>query len=154
MSMGSGSSSRPSSHAGDDNSWDLVDGCDDHANVNIDLSVYHKLKRRRVAKAELWERPLKGAGREARISRGRVHQGVVVTLDGGERYFVHKLVVDDLGGVVVVALAVGMGDKWEKVDEKIVARALLKDYIKACGQDYDLLTDNDRHAAKRLMALG
>lgn len=63
---------------------------DDKSNEYIDQSEMIKKLGAKVIKVERWECPLNGLSRALQVV-GMVHQGVVVTLEGGQRYLIHKL---------------------------------------------------------------
>ena len=130
----------------------------------------------KVVNAELWQRPLKNLD-DFKLF-GLVHKGVVVTLENGARYLIHKFPKDDAGisakigtgvnkgasgdvegddtegkAVIKVVKADSMGRKWEKIKDKPVQKSTIQDFIKACGQKYRLFSDNCINAANNMMAI-
>ena len=130
----------------------------------------------KVIKAELWKRPLENIAALFNIF-GAVHQGVVVTLEAGARYLIHKFAADDAGvvsslsnaqdghdenikvndnkgkAIVAVTTATAMGKKWSRVREKMIRNSTVAKFVEVCGHEYCLLSDNCVHAASRMMDL-
>ena len=132
---------------------------DDFANINIELGEYFKIRSKKVVQEELWKRPLNGSGKRALQMIGFAHEGVVVTLDDGSRYLIHKMEDKDGEAKIVVADAARInrnnGWKLEKVRQVVRPNPTLKDYCDTCSKHrYNKFTNNCMHAAKEMMCLG
>ena len=149
---------------------------DDSSCLQISSNELISIMLMQVKKAELWERPLENiAGLFEKF--GAVHQGVVVTLENGARYVIHKFARDNTGfgsssrnaqdghaenievnddqesANVIVATATDMGKKWSRVKDKRIRHSTVDDFVKVCGNEYRLFSDNCIHAASRMMDL-
>ena len=134
---------------------------------------------KKVIRVELWERPLDNYGEIL----GGVHRGVVIILEDGSRYLVHKTAAseaswrDVLGippvpppenrnqvmierpqdsslATIIVADCTKMGTRWKMLESRrLRASKKVLDFIEACGTSYNLMTDNCNTAATRMMEL-
>lgn len=115
-----------------------------------------------VLSSELWQRPLKSTANSvvAHVI-GFVHQGVVVNLDDGSKYIVHKFQdtgdqqagAQPLKAKVVVAPFRNIGAKWTIRGSKRCRESSVGDFLRECGTVYDVYSGNCQHAAQRMMAL-
>ncbi|KAI0235580.1 hypothetical protein LSAT2_013888 [Lamellibrachia satsuma] len=108
----------------------------------------------RVVKATRWERPLSGWPVKLGILK---HSGVVVVLDDGRQYLIHKgsQYGTPKGGQTVVVEIRRKSPKWTEVrgSSKQVHISKVTDYVAAGGSIYKTLADNCHDAADRMMAL-
>ena len=113
-----------------------------------------KLYNSRVVKAERYERPLASfvSNRIARIL-GFKHSGVVVTLENGERWLVHKGSEYSKVSDTVVVNAKWMSSNWTRTSIKHVYHSRVVDYVRAGGATYNLFSDNCHDASRRMMRL-
>lgn len=109
----------------------------------------------RVVKAERWHRPLDSGKATPNILRNLAyHCGVVVTLQNGQRWLVHKGNEYGQASETVVVGASNMSPvTWTKQREKRVSRSRVTDYVSAGGREYSLLFNNCIHACNRMMNL-
>ena len=119
----------------------------------IDESELISHYKKRVTQAQIWERPLHQSPGLQPL--GIVHQGIVVTMEDGKTYLVHKVASgdDDGLGITIVTDSSKMGAQWSLVKTKKVKSAKLEDYLDACGEKYDVRSDNCIHAVKRMWEL-
>lgn|SRR6218665_143627 len=126
----------------------------DSTNELIDSSELIAHLKKKVTQAEIWECPLEFLGDILQLA-GIVHQGIVLTMEDGKKYIVHKLPsgCNDGGGDAVVSKASNMGKHWSFVRRKDIRTAKLEDYLEKCGDRYDTVTDNCLHAVARMWSL-
>lgn len=126
----------------------------DRTNEYIDPSELISSLRKKVTQAQIWECPLESLASVLQ-ALGVVHQGIIVTMEDGKRFLVHKLPSENGDGVgcAVVADPTRMGSQWAWVKTKNVTHAKLEDYLDECGDRYDIKTDNCLHAVKRMWTL-
>ncbi|XP_078384560.1 uncharacterized protein LOC144666977 isoform X2 [Oculina patagonica] len=104
-----------------------------------------------VASVEHVTRPLGGSGG----SLGIEHSGVVVTTNSGDRWLVHKGKGYGDSGQTVVTNAKHMSGAWTSGGSQSVQPGTkVADYVKASGQNYNLLSDNCHDGSKRMMDVG
>ena len=152
------------------------DSDDDKSFQPMNSSDFIAIMSSKVIKAELWIRPLENIASVLAIL-GLAHHGVVVTLDDGARYLIHKFAADDAGvvssssnaqdghdenikvndnkgkAIVAVATATAMGKKWSRVREKVIRNSTVTKFVEVCDQEYRLSSNNCIHAADRMMNL-
>lgn len=108
----------------------------------------------RVIKAERWKRPLASGVSAQWITYVVSHSGVVVTLENGQRWLVHK--GDEYGNesqTVVVSTSY-MSNQWSLVQSCTVSKLrTVSDYVAAGGATYSVFFDNCNHASTRMMNL-
>lgn len=80
------------------------------------------------------------------------HSAVKVILENGQKFLIQK--GNEYGqpsGTTVVDAKV-MNDLWWSTGEaKVITRSTVGDFVMAGGENYNVLTDNCHHAAKRMM---
>ena len=107
-----------------------------------------------VTKVEHVTRPMGSSGGSANIPFVD-HHGTVVTTGTGDRYLIHKgSGYGGSGGETVVTNARHMSDKWTTTETRSVQGHNVSDFVKAGGTNYNLGSDDCRHAAKRMTELG
>lgn len=117
-------------------------------------SGLEELQNSKVILAEHYERPLAGKTSPSIIAASKLkHAGVVVTLENGQRFLVHKGGQFGVDSQTVVVDAQHMTNKWTKTQSKPVYFSKVSDYVAAGGVQYRLLTDNCQDAAQRMMEL-
>ncbi|XP_062922138.1 uncharacterized protein LOC134355730 isoform X1 [Mobula hypostoma] len=107
-----------------------------------------------VVKAEKVVRPLKYL---PWIMMGPLkHSGVRVTVAGGQKCLIHKG-VEILARIgkskTVVEDAKHLANAWKVEEERPAYRRKMLEFIRACGEDYDILTDNCHDCTERMMEL-
>jgi hypothetical protein len=108
----------------------------------------------RVIKAERYQRPLDSGKATPQVLQNLVyHCGVVVTLENGQRWLVHKGNEYGQASNTVVVSASYMNRVWTKIQEKTISRSRVTDYVRAGGVNYNLFLDNCIHACTRMMQL-
>ncbi|XP_038666409.1 uncharacterized protein LOC119972949 isoform X1 [Scyliorhinus canicula] len=107
-----------------------------------------------VVKAEKVVRPLKYL---PWIMMGPLkHSGVRVTVAGGQKCLIHKGVeiFARIGkSKTVVEDAKHLSFAWKVEEERPAYRRKMLEFIHACGEDYDVLTDNCHDCTERMMEL-
>ncbi|XP_041044995.1 uncharacterized protein LOC121278703 [Carcharodon carcharias] len=107
-----------------------------------------------VVKAEKVVRPLKYL---PWIMMGPLkHSGVRVTVAGGQKCLIHKG-VEILARIgkskTVVEDAKHLANAWKVEEERPAYKRKMLEFIHACGEDYDVLTDNCHDCTERMMEL-
>jgi len=126
-------------------------------------SALTQLYNRPVTKLERYERPLEGGTREdmtrgfGSLNLNYKHEGVVATLDNGERYLVHK--GDGFGKksqtvVTDVSQRGSMSTGWQRTETKPVSGVNVGDLVKAGGKGYIIAGNNCQDGADRMMGTG
>ena len=107
-----------------------------------------------VARSELVTRPLDPVT-PAQVSDalGGLQHAVVATLTDGRRFLVVKGNQKGEGSETIVILADHMTDDWTKVTTKDVSQSTLLDLVNAGGKGFNIMADNGRDAASRMMRL-
>lgn len=105
----------------------------------------------RVDSVEHVTRPLGGSAG----SFGVKHSGVVVTTENGDRWLVHKGPGYGDSSDTVVTNARHMSGDWKSGGSQPAQTGTkVADYVKAGGENYNLLFDNCHDASKRMMDVG
>ncbi|XP_068760223.1 uncharacterized protein [Montipora capricornis] len=105
----------------------------------------------RVDSVEHVTRPLGGSG----DSLGVKHSGVVVTTENGDRWLVHKGPGYGDSSDTVVTNAKHMSGDWKSGgSQPAQSGTKVADYVKAGGENYNLLFDNCHDGSKRMMDVG
>ena len=108
----------------------------------------------KVVKAEQYKRPLNSGAPQWLLDNIVHHTGVVVTLENGERWLVHKGNEYGQATNTVVVSTSYMSSNWYFVKQCVPNNPkTLQQYVIAGGPNYNMITDNCIYAASRMMAL-
>ncbi|GCC24492.1 hypothetical protein chiPu_0002893 [Chiloscyllium punctatum] len=99
-----------------------------------------------VVQAERMTRPLDYFG-----WLGFRHSGVRVTTDDGHQWLIHKGGGYGRTSQTVVTDADHMSDRWTVREERPVHGRTVEDFVRAGGENYNVLTDNCHDASGRMM---
>lgn len=107
----------------------------------------------RVVSAQRYLRPLVSTAPQWVKNVLPKHCGVVVTLENGQRWLVHKGNEYGQASQTVVVSTSSMTGAWSAGEYKTVRSSTVADYVRAGGQNYNLVFDNCIHACNRMMRL-
>jgi len=120
---------------------------------NLDAQTLTQLYNSKVVSAQRYERPLdfKAPGWIKLLLPK--HCGVIVTLEGGQRWLVHKGNEFGQASETVVVNPSFMSSAWSPSVYKTIRSSTVGDYVKAGGPSYNTVFDNCQHACNRMMRL-
>ena len=120
---------------------------------SLDAQGLTQLYNSKVVSAQRYERPLDFKAPGWIKSRLPKHCGVIVTLEGGQRWLVHKGNEFGQASETVVVSPSFMSSAWSAGEYKTVRSSTVADYVSAGGARYSLLFNNCLHACNRMMRL-
>jgi hypothetical protein len=104
-------------------------------------------------KAERFERPLDFKAPKWIKDLLPNHCGVVVTLQNGQRWLVHKGNEFGQASETVVVSTSAMLSNWRRKQTKSISNSRVTDYVSAGGKNYNVFFDNCLNACSRMMNL-